>query len=276
VPDHAGTRPGRPHGYERRCRRRHRLGRRPRRASDQRFAEHRVSISDPDGAELAHVAGTNRWKGKAALDHFGRIYLKLLDKAGNEGYLEQYVRIDNEPPAAGTTSPAAGKRVRGTFTSTLSDVSDMSGVAKTELWANGKYVGVDRSEPYALAVRTGTYSGKLTLTWKASDRWGQSLTLPARTVTVDNAGPAVAITAAPKHKAKVKGTVKVFVKASDAAGIARVELLVNGKVVARDTTSGYLLSVNTSRQKKTMKVQVRAYDRVGNVKYTSIRTWHRK
>jgi hypothetical protein len=61
-------------------------------------------------------------------------------------------------------------------------------------------------------------------------------------------------------------------QATDDHGVERIELLVNGK----DTTSGYVLGLNTSKRKKTMKVQVRAYDRVGNVKYTCTRTWYRK
>jgi hypothetical protein len=233
-------------------------------------------ISSDRGGSLARVTGTELWKGKVALDWSGDFRLKLTDLAGNWKYLDGFVRVDNDPPTGGALTPASGKRVRGTFTSTLSNVIDLSGVAKTELWANGKYVGVDKTEPYALAVKTGTYTGKLTLLWKATDRWGQTLTLPQQSVTVDNTSPTVSITKAPKNKAKVKGTVKVAVKASDAAGVARVELLVNGKVVAKDTTSGYVLSVNTRKQKKTMKVQVRAYDRVGNVKYTTTRTWSRK
>ncbi|MFI7547960.1 S8 family serine peptidase [Actinoplanes sp. NPDC049599] len=225
---------------------------------------------------LTRVPGTNQWTGKTGVETSGQVGVALQDEAGNRTLLFRTVRIDNEPPAGGTIGPASGKRVRGTFTSTLTGLSDLGGVAKTELWANGKYVGVDRSAPYALAVKTGSYSGKLTLTWKATDRWGQSRTLPVRTLTADNAGPAVSITRAPKHKAKVKGTVKVHVKASDAAGVGRVELLINGKVVAKDTTSGYALTVNTSKRKKTMKVQIRAYDRVGNVKYTGTRTWYRR
>jgi hypothetical protein len=231
--------------------------------------------TDPCGCDsLTRVAGTNQWKGKTGVESSGQIGVRLWDKAGNRTDLFRTVRIDNEPPTGGTIAPASGKRLRGTFTSTLTGVSDLGGVVKTELWANGKYVGVDRTAPYALAVKTGSYSGKLTLTWRATDRWGQYRTLPVRTVTADNAGPAVSITKAPKHKAKVKGTVKVYAKASDAAGVARVELLVNGKVVAKDTTAGYVLRVNTSKQKRTMKVQIRAYDRVGNVKYTSTRTWY--
>jgi hypothetical protein len=51
---------------------------------------------------------------------------------------------------------------------------------------------------------------------------------------------------------------------------------VNGKVVSKDVKAGYVLSVNTAKRKKTMKVQVRAYDKLGNVTYTTIRTWYRK
>ena len=42
-------------------------------------------------------------------------------------------------------------------------------------------------------------------------------------------------------------SVKVYVKASDASGIYRVELIVNGKVVARDSTVSYVLGVNTKK-----------------------------
>ncbi|MBG0560501.1 Ig-like domain-containing protein [Actinoplanes aureus] len=97
-----------------------------------------------------------------------------------------------------------------------------------------------------------------------------------RTAITHNQGPTVSITKAPRNKAKVKGTVKVYVKAADAAGVARVELVVNGKVVSKDVKAGYVLSVNTAKRKKRMKVQVRAYDKLGNVTYTTIRTWYRK
>ena len=227
------------------------------------------------GCLLTQVDGTDLWQGRVPLNPTGEIQITLTDKAGNRQSLVRTVRVDNDPPAGGTITPASGAKVRGTFTSTLAGVTDQGGVAKAELWANGKYVGVDKAAPYTMAVKTST-SGKLTLTWKVTDRFGQARTLPVRTLTADNTGPSVSITKAPKHKAKVKGTVKIYAKASDASGVARVELIVNGKVVAKDTTSGYVLSVNTSRWKKTMKVQIRAYDRVGNVKYTSTRTWYRK
>nr|BFE77367.1 hypothetical protein GCM10020092_106680 [Actinoplanes digitatis] len=165
--------------------------------------------------------------------------------------------------------------MRGTFTSTLSGAADPASIAKAELWANDKFVGQDTAAPYSLKVSTGTFSGNVKLIWRLTDKLGNTR-YHTRTVIADNKAPTVSITKAPKNKAKVTGTVKVYVKASDASGIARVELIVNGKVVAKDTKSAYVLSVNSKKQPKTMKVTVRAYDKLGNLKYTGTRTWYRK
>ncbi|MEV6342139.1 S8 family serine peptidase [Actinoplanes sp. NPDC051851] len=205
----------------------------------------------------------------------GSFEVSLKDKAGHSTSIYRSFRNDDQAPAVTGVIPDFNAKVRGTFTSTVTGVSDMSPV-KAELWANGKYIGSDSTAPYSLTVKTGTFSGAMSLQWRVTDKWGQYRQLVPRNITVDNKAPTVSITSAPKNKAKVKGTVKVKVKASDASGIAKVQLLVNGKVVATDTTSAYVLSVNTKKQKKTMKVQVRAYDKLGNVKYTTTRTWKRK
>ncbi len=52
--------------------------------------------------------------------------------------------------------------------------------------------------------------------------------------------------------------------------------MVNGKVVATDKTGSYTLKLNTARQKKTMTVRVRGYDRAGNLACSSTRTWRRR
>ncbi|WP_306214100.1 S8 family serine peptidase [Actinoplanes sp. RD1] len=233
------------------------------------------SVFSHYGGSLAQVAGTTKWKGRVPLDPSGWLTVEVRDKAGNTFEVSRPVSVDNLPPSGGWISPSQNARVRGTFTSKLTGVTDLGGIAKAELWANGKYLGADKTAPYALAVRTGTTSGKVKLTWRVTDRFGQARTLAARTVTADNAGPAVSITKAPANKAKVKGTVTVTVKASDPSGVARVELVVNGKVAARDYTAGYALKLTTKNRAKTLKVQVRAYDKLGNVRYTATRTWTR-
>jgi hypothetical protein len=88
-----------------------------------------------------------------------------------------------------------------------------------------------------------------------------------RTIIADNIAPTVKITSAPKNKAKVKGTVKINATASDTYGVRRLELLINGKVIQTDATAPYNFSFAASKQPKTMKVQVRAYDQAYNVKY---------
>jgi hypothetical protein len=85
----------------------------------------------------------------------------------------------------------------------------------------------------------------------------------------------VKIASGPKNKAKVKGTVKLTATASDYYGVRRVELLINGKVIQKDATSPYAFSFTASKQPKKMKVQIRAIDNAGNVKYDTTRNYTR-
>jgi archaellum component FlaF (FlaF/FlaG flagellin family) len=96
-----------------------------------------------------------------------------------------------------------------------------------------------------------------------------------RTLIADNKAPTVTITSGPANGAKVKGTVTVKVAASDAGSVGRVELIVNGTVVAKDTASPYTFKINVARYGKKIKVQVRAVDTVGNTATTATRTWKR-
>jgi hypothetical protein len=227
-----------------------------------------------NGTRMTQLGDTTTWVCTIVPPANGEIRVIAEDRAGNRTELVRHVVVDNDGPVATSMSPAPAARVRGTFTSGLSGVTDASGVARAELWVDGRYVGADSAAPYALAVRTGTYNGNVKLTWRLTDKLGNTRTY-TRTVIADNAGPAVTITKTPRHEAKIKGTASVYVKASDPSGVARVELLVDGKVVSRDVTPGYVLSFRASKQKKTMKVQVRAYDKLGNARWTTTRTWYR-
>ncbi|WP_433792879.1 S8 family serine peptidase [Actinoplanes sp. CA-252034] len=225
--------------------------------------------------DFTRVAGTNDWVGTASPYPQGSFQVDVRGVNGNTIVLPMKLVIDDSGPTGTSLAPSQNSRVRGTFTSTIGGVTDGAGVARAELWANGKYVGSDTTAPYSLAVRTGTANGHVDLTWKLTDRLGNTRGY-SRRVTADNAAPALSITKAPANKAKIKGTTRVYVKASDPSGISRVELIVNGKVVARDYAAGYVLAFDAGTQKKTMKIQVRAYDKLGNVKYTTTRTWYRK
>jgi len=132
----------------------------------------------------------------------------------------------------------------------------------------------DLTAPYAASLPAGK-DGPRTLTWHVQDKVG-NITTVRRTVTVDNTKANIAFANAPKDKATVKGTVKMTASANDKYGIAQVQLLIDGKAVATDTTAAYQFSVNTGKYGKTITVQLRAYDKAGNVATTSIRTWYRR
>jgi len=88
----------------------------------------------------------------------------------------------------------------------------------------------------------------------------------------DTTPPTVALTA-PANGATVTGTVSVSANASDAGGIARVEFLVNGAVVATDTSAPYSASWNTATTTgSTATITARAVDRAGNATTSAART----
>ena len=54
-------------------------------------------------------------------------------------------------------------------------------------------------------------------------------------VVVDNTGPTVTVSS-PTYRKRVRGQVTVLTHPSDPSGVAKVELLVGGRVVRTDTT----------------------------------------
>jgi hypothetical protein len=93
---------------------------------------------------------------------------------------------------------------------------------------------------------------------------------------VDNVAPAVVVARAPATGTRgIRRTAYLTARASDTYGISRMELLVNGKVVGRYAGVLRQFPVQTRLFGKAMHVQVRAYDRAGNVGYTPARTWYR-
>jgi hypothetical protein len=69
-------------------------------------------------------------------------------------------------------------------------------------------------------------------------------------VIVDNTRPALKVTKAPKSGAKVSGPVKITASATDRNGVNRVELVINGKVVARDVKAGYSFAIKAKKYGK--------------------------
>ncbi len=186
------------------------------------------------------------------------------------------ITVDTVVPRVTGATPKQATRFRGTVTVGATGVSDTggAGVAYAALYADGKLVGRDATSPYAVRYNSGKRNGTVRLQWRVYDRAGNSAAYN-RALIADNAAPKVKVTKGPKNGAKVRGTVTVKASASDASGIARVELLINGKVVAKDTRSAYSFKVKVSKYGKKIKMQVRAVDKLGNTAKTTTRTWKR-
>ncbi|MGW4942998.1 Ig-like domain-containing protein [Actinoplanes sp. NPDC004185] len=202
--------------------------------------------------------------------------IRVRDQAGNATALTRTVTVDNDRPAI-TGSTTAGGAVRGTFEVTLSGYRDASPIAAFEASLDTarqlRSYAQENSRTVTINSRE-VPNGKYTLGWHAIDAAGNEAVLK-RPLTVDNKAPTVSITKAPKNKAKVKKKFTVTAKASDTYGIAKVQLLINGKVAQTDAKAGYSFTVNPKKYGKKFTMRFRAYDKAGNTSYTPTRTYKR-
>jgi thermitase len=184
------------------------------------------------------------------------------------------VADDHVPPATSFLSPGGNALVRGTVIVTAGATDDI-GIAKVQLLADGVVVGTDRVAPYYLSWKTAGRGKDVTLGLRTYDRGGNVVSA-TRKVTVDNWGPSVQITSGPAGGTRhVRKTRYVTATATDAHGVSRLELLVDGKVTQRYAGSTHKFAVQTWKHGSVMTVQVRAYDNAGNVRYAPARKWYR-
>src|SRR3712207_5948619 len=108
----------------------------------------------------------------------------MVDRLGNVSARRITVRVDEKGPIVLFTAPATGATVRGTVTTTLV-ARDPSGVAKVELFVDGRSAGVDTAAPYQMKVPVGTRRGPRTFVWKVTDGLG-NVTTTTRVVTAAN------------------------------------------------------------------------------------------
>lgn len=208
------------------------------------------------------VAGTNSWTKYGLVDA-----AKALT-----------INADTTPPTIGSIRPGQLANVRGTIAVSAASLADnFSGVEVVELYVNGAYKGRSYFSPFPLSLNTTAYAGRISVQLKVTDKAGNSTMSGSRGLVVDNAKPKVTVNSWPANKAKISGNVPIKVTPSDAtSGVAKVELVVNGKVVATDPKSPYALGLNVAKQAKTMKVYVRVWDKAGNYNVSATRTYYRR
>src|SRR5271155_548481 len=159
---------------------------------------------------------------------------------------------DTTPPAVAIISPINGATVSGTVTM-AADATDNVAVANVQFQLDGNNFGSPiTAAPYSLPWdTTASTNGNHTVAAVATDTSGNSATSAVESITVSNAqsspppaGPTVSITS-PANNSTVNGTVTVSAAASDSAGIASVQLQVDGaNVGAALTTAPYNFSWN--------------------------------
>jgi hypothetical protein len=177
---------------------------------------------------------------------------------------------DLTPPAVAITSPADGNTVSGSVLVQV-EAADDTAVARLDVYVDGDLVASDTVAALSAAWDTTTETdGAHTLTVVAFDEAGNSTQTTATVIVanvLDVTPPAVQITS-PGAGSLLARTQTVKVAASDASGVTRVDLLVNGAVIATaagNTTGTYTFSWNTSKLTRgNYTLQAVAYDTPGN------------
>jgi hypothetical protein len=205
------------------------------------------------------------WDARTGTAATATVRLQVWDAAGNTSSKSFLANIDRTAPTT-TIAPGQKALIRGTSYVTSIRAADTHGVAVTNL--------AGRSGSVTSVRLSSGKDGAKAITWVAVDKLGNSVTA-TRTVIVDNTAPALKVTKAPKNKSKLTTKVAVTVSASDRNGVAKVQLLVNGKVVATDAKAGYSFVLNPKKYGKTFTVQLRAYDKAGNARSSAKLTYRR-
>ncbi|MFA6416321.1 MAG: Ig-like domain-containing protein [Candidatus Paceibacterota bacterium] len=195
------------------------------------------------------------------------------------------VATDTIKPIVSVTSPVSGMVIGGNviFKATA---SDNVGIAKVQLYVDGKYTAQDTTAPYEISWDTSTVvAGAHTVMIKAYDTASptantasQSLVLTVQgsnvndvivvnpvatttaTTTADTTKPTVYFSS-PVEGQTVSGKVTFVATASDDVGILKVQLYVDSKYSAQDLTAPYEIIWDTSTVTPgPHKVMIKAYD----------------
>ncbi len=143
-------------------------------------------------------------------------------------------------------------------------------LAKIELSAGSRVIGVAEAEPWTIDWDTKGYSGKAVLSARVWDRLGNTGVMESR-VWLDHAGPTIK-TRFDFADGYVRAASAVDVVPSDLVGVDKVELLVNGKLVSTRSnggSGGWRMPWDRAAKNGKATMTVRAYDGIGNVGTTT-------
>ncbi|WP_369406326.1 Ig-like domain-containing protein [Archangium violaceum] len=209
------------------------------------------------------------WNTAGMTDGAHTLTAKAFDSIGNErNSTGVQVTVDNTAPVTAVSAPAQGALLRGTVPVSAT-ASDAVGVERVEFYAGTTLLGTSTIAPYAVSWdTTAVANGSVTLTTKAYDAVGNVTTSAARTVTVDNSAPTVAITSPANGTSFSFLTFSTTIQASasDNVGVTQVVFYDGATVLGTDTTAPYSFSWNLlGAAKGNHTLTARAHDAAGNV-----------
>jgi hypothetical protein len=174
------------------------------------------------------------------------------------------VIIDNSPPTLSVSSPVHAARLRG-IVQMAATASDNQAVTRVDFYDGTQLISSDTTAPYSASWdTTGEFDGYHAIYVRAYDAVGNVQQVYAG-VTLDNAGPTVAITS-PTNGAAVSMSTTIQATASDHGAVTQVAFYDGSKLLGTDTTAPYSYSWSlllVSKGQHTLTA--RATDSVGNV-----------
>lgn len=176
------------------------------------------------------------------------------------------VEPEDRPPTVTITAPLAEATVQGTV-NIAADVTDDRGVQFVQLFVDGGFMGADTAAPYTFVWDSaGAVNGAHTIRVFAVDSSGQTAEDEIR-VMLNNPkpdGPPRIDIIAPEADAVVDGLVTIAVNAEDDYGLERVDIIVNGSNIARDSTPPYIAHWDSRGVANGLhEVRARAFDSAG-------------
>jgi len=177
---------------------------------------------------------------------------------------------DTTAPSATFTAPTSGSTVSGVVSVTVNATDDV-GVTRVDWYLNGALAGSGSNGAATFSWdTTASANGSYTLQALAHDAAGNvgssSVTASVNNVSLptDTVPPSVQITS-PTSGATVVKSMKIYAAASDNVGVTRVDLFVDGRLLATSSSATAVFSWNTMKVARgSHMLQAVGYDAAGN------------
>jgi hypothetical protein len=196
----------------------------------------------------------------------------LVDGVGNQAQLTSPFTVDNTPPTATVTAPAAGSFVNATISVAAAASDTGSGVSSLTLMVNGKSIGSCSGAPTCTLLfdTTTLPDGPFNVTATAVDGAGNSATSAQVTATSVNNLPKQFIVSPVAGTILTGSSVTVSVNVTDPY-FASVECLLDGVSLGVSTSPTFSATVSLANTLDGLStVTCNVHDKAGNVGTQSV------